>query len=360
MRFEYFAWDPRRLEGLRESLGLLRLFQYLVVQQGGDVEAALDILRELQRRGLLSGDIDLDDFESELEQRNLVHEVDGRRELTPAGERSLRRDALEQIFSSLRGRGAGNHPVVRDGAGREPLAETRPYEFGDDVAHIDFPSSIRNAMYRSLDPVLRQDDLEVRETELQTSCATVLLLDISHSMVLYGEDRITPAKRVALALTELIWTRYPKDSLDLIVFGDDAQHVDVADLPYVTVGPFHTNTRAALQLARRVLARRKHANKQVVMITDGKPSAIFEEGQLYKNSFGLDPRIVHRTLDEAVALRRARIPITTFMLARDPALQSFVQKLTALNRGRAYFASLRNLDEFVLVDFLRNRKRRLR
>lgn len=338
----------------------MRLFHYLVVQQGGDVEAAFEILRELERRGHLGEGVDLDAFEAELETQNLVHDVDGRRELTPGGERSLRRDALEQIFKSLRGRGAGNHPVSRDGAGREPLAETRPFQFGDDVTHIDFPSSIRNALHRGLDPMLREDDLEVHELEHQTSCATVLLLDISHSMILYGEDRITPAKRVALALTELILTRYPKDSLDLVVFGDEAHHVELSQLPYVSVGPYHTNTRAALQLARRVLARRKHANKQVVMITDGKPSAILEDGHLYKNSFGLDPRIVHRTLDEAVALRRLRIPVTTFMLARDPSLQSFVQKLTALNHGRAYFASLRNLEEFVLVDFLRNRKRRLR
>ena len=188
----------------------------------------------------------------------------------------------------------------------------------------------------------------------------MLLLDISHSMILYGEDRITPAKRVALVLTELIQTRYPRDSLDLVLFGDEAQHVELSELPYVAVGPFHTNTRAGLQLARRILGRRKHANKQVFMITDGKPSAIYEDGQLYKNSFGLDPRIVNRTLDEAVLLRRHRIPITTFMVARDAYLQSFVQRLTELNHGRAYFASLRNLDEYLLVDFIRNRRRTVR
>jgi uncharacterized protein with von Willebrand factor type A (vWA) domain len=210
------------------------------------------------------------------------------------------------------------------------------------------------------DLALREGDLEVRETEHVTSCATVLLLDVSHSMVLYGEDRITPAKRVALALVELIQTRYPKDSLDLVLFGDDAQHVSLSELPYVSAGPYHTNTQAGLQLARRILMRRKHSNKQVFMITDGKPSCIHEEGALYKNSFGLDPRIVNRTLDEAVILRRHRIPITTFMVARDPYLQGFVQRLTELNHGRAYFASLRNLEEYLLVDFMRNRRRTVR
>ena len=362
MRVRYFEWDPSLMRALHERLGLLRLFHYLVVQQDGDVEAALRILRELQARGHLDAELDLERFERELEEQDLVHEVDGRLELAPRGERELRRDALEQIFRSLRGRGTGEHPMAREGAGGEPLPETRPFEFGDEIDRIDFKRSLRNALRRTFgeDLALQEDDLEVHETEMRTSCATVLLLDISHSMVLYGEDRITPAKRVALALTELILTRYPKDSLDLVLFGDDAQHVQLSDLPYVTVGPYHTNTRAGLQRARRILGRRKHSNRQVILITDGKPSCIWEEGRLYKNSLGLDPRIVNRTLDEAVVLRRHGIPITTFMVARDPYLQRFVEHLTGLNRGRAYFASLRNLDEYVMVDFIRNRRRTVR
>jgi uncharacterized protein with von Willebrand factor type A (vWA) domain len=362
MRVRYLEWDERLLRGIQEQLGLLRLFHYLVVQQGGDVEAALRLLRELQARGLLDPDLDLDRFERELEEARLVREVEGKLELSPRGERELRRDALEQIFRTLRGRGAGEHAVPREGAGGEALAETRAYAFGDEIERIDFKRSLGNALRRGSgeDLALSEEDLEVHEVEMRGSCATVLLLDISHSMVLYGEDRITPAKRVALALTELILTRYPKDALDLVLFGDDARQVQLSDLPYVTVGPYHTNTRAGLQLGRRILGRRRHADKQVILITDGKPSCIWEDGQLYRNAFGLDPKIVNRTLDEAVVLRRHGIPITTFMVARDPHLQQFVERLTELNRGRAYFASLRHLDEYVLVDFIRNRRRTVR
>jgi Ca-activated chloride channel family protein len=361
VRVQYFEWDDHFLETLRQQAGLLRLLNYLIVQEGGDVEEALRVLRDLQAQGYIPADVDLDAFESSLADEGIVREGNAGLELAPRGERALRRDALEQIFSRLASRGDGQHAVPREGTGREPLPETRPWEFGDELGSIDFRSSIANAMRRGADDlVLSESDLEVHETEHMTSCATVLCLDVSHSMVLYGEDRITPAKRVALALVELIRTRYPKDSLDLVLFGDEAQHVDLGELPYVGAGPFHTNTRAGLQMARRILMRRKHGNKQVILITDGKPSAIDEDGALYRNSFGLDPRIVNRTLDEAVTLRRLHIPITTFMVARDPYLQGFVQRLTELNRGRAYFASPRNLEEYLLVDFVRNRRRTVR
>ena len=360
MRVRYFEWDDSGLARLRDHAGLMRLFHYLVVQQGGDVEEALRILRELQGRGVIDPALDLDAFERQLEADDLVRGGDGDRALTPRGERGLRRDAFASIFSRLRGRGSGQHAIRREGSGGEALPETRPFEFGDGVERIDFRRSLMNALQRGADdPLLREADLEVHDTEHRTSCATVLCLDVSHSMILYGEDRITPAKRVALALTELILTQYSKDSLDLVLFGDDAHMIDLADLPYVQVGPYHTNTQAALRLSRRILARRKHANKQVILITDGKPSCIWEEGQLRKNSFGLDPVIVNRTLDEAVILRRQGIPITTFMVARDPYLQRFVEQLTQLNRGRAYFASLRDLDEYVLVDYIRHRRRRV-
>jgi uncharacterized protein with von Willebrand factor type A (vWA) domain len=185
------------------------------------------------------------------------------------------------------------------------------------------------------------------------------MVDISHSMILYGEDRITPAKQVALALSELIITRYPKDYLGLVVFGDDAQLVSINELPFLNVGPYHTNTRAGLQLARNLLRKKGTSNKQIFMVTDGKPSAMFDgNGRLYKNSFGLDPKIVNKTLDEAVACRREHIPITTFMVARDPYLINFVEELTRANNGRAYYSSLSNLGEFVFVDYIRNRKKK--
>jgi Ca-activated chloride channel family protein len=185
----------------------------------------------------------------------------------------------------------------------------------------------------------------------------VLLLDCSHSMVLYGEDRITPAKRVAMALAELIETRYPKDTLDCVLFGDHAKTVRVEDLPRVQAGPYHTNTRDALRTARTILRRRRLPNRRIVLVTDGKPSAITRGGALYKNPFGLDPRITRPTIAEAVMCRRERIPITTFMIAEDPALRRFVEEMTAANKGQAYFASPDDLEGAVFVDFLRNRRR---
>jgi len=187
----------------------------------------------------------------------------------------------------------------------------------------------------------------------------VLMVDVSHSMILYGEDRITPAKKIALALTQLIKTRYPKDTLDVVLFGDDASQVPLKDLMKIQAGPYHTNTRAGLQLARRILESRKGVNKQVFMITDGKPSAIREYGRLYKNPFGLDPKIVNKTLEEAVQCRRKKIAITTFMLATDFPLLEFVRKLTALNHGRIYETDPNNLGAYVFRDFVRNRRKRL-
>jgi uncharacterized protein with von Willebrand factor type A (vWA) domain len=236
--------------------------------------------------------------------------------------------------------------------------------FGDSISDIDFVSSVRNSVRRQRGEWgeglnLTEDDLEVFETEHSSSCATVLLIDVSHSMILYGEDRITPAKQAALALAELILTRYPKDSLHVVLFGDDAWEVKIRDIPYASVGPYHTNTKAALQLGQRILARQKHVNKQIFMITDGKPSAIHENGRLYKNAFGLDPKIVNKTLDEAVQCRRKRIAITTFMVTQDPYLVRFVERFTQLNKGRAYFADLENLGSYLFVDYNQNRRKRV-
>jgi Ca-activated chloride channel homolog len=241
------------------------------------------------------------------------------------------------------------------------LPETRPYAFGDELHHLDAARSLQNALRRTEGELdLAEEDLEVFETEHLTSCATVLAIDISHSMILYGEDRITPAKTVALALTELITTKYPKDDLQVLLFGDRAERIDLQDLPYVQAGPYHTNTREALELARGLLARQKQPNKQIFLITDGKPSALTENGRVYKNPFGLDLKIVNKTLDEADTCRRQKIVITTFMLATDPLLTDFVEKLTKINRGRAYFASPYQLGEFIFADYLKNRRRRVR
>ena len=248
------------------------------------------------------------------------------------------------------------------GEGVERLPETRPYEFGDDLHLLDPLRSVHNALTRTQGELtLAEEDLEVHETEHLTSCASVLAIDISHSMVLYGEDRITPARKLALALTELIQTRYPKDSIEVVLFGDRAKRVPLSELAYIQAGPYHTNTREALQVARGLLARQKQPNKQVLLITDGKPSAITEVGdRIYKNPFGLDLKIVNLTLEEADLCRRQRVVVTTFMLATDPMLTEFVEKLTRVNRGRAFFASPYDLGQFVLADYLRNRRKLLR
>lgn len=364
MRHRYQYLDPALIQAILAGLDLLRLFNRLVLASGGDVEEAMEWMRHLQQEGYIDESVDLDAFFAALEDERMVgRDGEGGLQLTAGGERKIRKSAFEEIFGSLARAGPGYHPVRSAGEGVEPLPETRPYRFGDDVRRIDAVRSLQNAMVRTpgaADLVLGEDDLEVHETEHLTSCATIVAIDVSHSMVLYGEDRITPAKSVALALTELITSKYPKDHLGVILFGDRAEPVPLSDIPYVDAGPYHTNTREALQLARGLLARKKHPNKQVFLITDGKPSAITEGNRVYKNPFGLDMKIVNRTLEEADLCRRQKIVITTFMIATDPLLTDFVEKLTKVNRGRAYFASPYNLGEFILADYIRNRRRRVR
>jgi len=363
MRHQYLYLDPELIQALLAGLDLLRLFNQLVLATGGDVEEAMDWMRYLQQQGHLPEDVDLEQFFASLENQNLVaRDGEGGLQLTTGGERRIRRSAFEEIFSTLDKSGPGYHAVRAAGEGIERLPETRPYAFGDDIHLLDSSRSLQNAFRREQggDFNLIEDDLEVHETEHLTSCATVVAIDISHSMILYGEDRITPAKTVALALTELITTKYPKDHLSVILFGDQAEQVFLTELPYIQAGPYHTNTRDALQLSRSILARQKQPNKQIFLITDGKPSAITENGRIYKNPFGLDMRIVNLTLEEADLCRRQKVVITTFMLATDTMLTQFVEKLTQINRGRAYFASPYNLGEFILADYIRNRRRRVR
>jgi uncharacterized protein with von Willebrand factor type A (vWA) domain len=362
MRHQYFYLDPELIRAILAGMDLLRLFNQLVLATGGDVEEAMDWMRYLQREGHIPPEVDLEAFFASLEDQQLMQrDGEGGMQLTSGGERRIRRSAFEEIFSGLDRSGPGYHPIHAAGEGIERQPETRPYKFGDDIHLLDSARSLQNSMRRNKGEFdLAEEDLEVFETEHLTSCATVVAIDISHSMILYGEDRITPAKKVALALTELITTKYPKDHLSVILFGDRAEQVALGDLPYINAGPFHTNTREGLQLARGLLSRQKQPNKQIFLITDGKPSAITENGRIYKNPFGLDMKIVNLTLDEADVCRRQKVVITTFMLATDPMLTQFVEKLTQINRGRAYFASPYNLGEFILADYIRNRRRRVR
>ena len=361
MRHRYSYLDPDLIRQILSEMGLRRLFNHLLLQTGGDVEEAMQWMRVLQERGLIDEDVDLDAFFARLLEENVIsQDANGNVTLATGGERQIRRDALDEIFGGLQKSLTGSHSVATAGQGTERLTETRPYQFGDDPMSLDSIRTLQNAMKHndpSGDISIVEEDLEVFETEHNSSCATVVMIDISHSMILYGEDRITPAKKVALALTELIITKYPKDSIDVLLFGDDAVEVPISEIPYVKVGPYHTNTKAGLELAQRILRRRKHANKQIFMITDGKPSALFENGHLYTNSFGLDMKIVNRTLEEADRCRRANIPITTFMLATDPMLVNFVEQLSQINRGRAFYSSPDRLGEYILADYIRNRRK---
>lgn len=362
MRHRYSYLDPEMIQQMLQDLNMENLFNQLVLASGGDVEQAREWMRYLQEQGYLPEEMDLDAFFDQLQQQQVVAPgQDGNLELTGVGERRVRRSAFDEIFQQLQRGNPGYHGVRGAGDGVERLPETRPYSFGDELHHIDMVRSFHNSLKRNQGELhLGEQDLEVHETEHLTSCATIVAIDVSHSMILYGEDRITPAKKVALALTELIKTKYPKDHLGVILFGDHAEEVPLRDLPYVAAGPYHTNTRDALRLARGLLSRQKQPNKQIFMITDGKPSAISEGGQIYKNPFGLDMKIVNRTLEEADLCRRQQVVITTFMIATDKMLKSFVEKMTQINRGRAYFASPNNLGEFILADYIRNRRKRVR
>jgi len=362
MRFDYSKWQGPRPEDLEFIRQLMEIYRNLLLQTGGDVEEALRWMEHFgEQYGFFNERFGIADFKKLLEQTGEVERTPQGFKITPKGEKRIRQDSLNEIFSTLRAGGPGDHRTPVAGKGGERLSETRAYRFGDNLSDLDPLGSVgRAVMNHGIDDLsLTEDDLQVFETEHLSSCATVLMVDISHSMILYGEDRITPAKKIALALSQLIQSRYPRDTLDVVLFGDEAVRVPLRDLMKIQAGPYHTNTRAGLQMAQRVLASRKGVNKQIFMITDGKPSAIHEFGRLYKNPFGLDPKIVNKTLEEAAYCRRKSITITTFMLATDYPLLDFVRKLTALNHGRIYETDPNNIGAYVFRDFVRNRRKRL-
>jgi len=361
MQFHYSQWVPGSQTDEQRLKELMSLFSHILIQTSGDVQEALEWLKELaEQYGIFDESLSMDDLVDKLREMGVIEDVKGEPTLTSRGVQKIRQDALNEVFTSLKKTPYGSHETAHTGTGVDRLSETKKWTFGEMPTNIDLTSTMLNAYRRNgiENFSLSEEDLEVYETENLSSCATVLMIDVSHSMILYGEDRITPAKQVGLALSELIMSRFPKDYIALITFGDDAKLVSLNELPFLTVGPYHTNTRAGLQLARQLLRKCGKANKQIFMITDGKPSAIFQEnGQLYKNSFGLDPKIVNKTLDEAVACRRDRITISTFMIARDAYLINFIEELTQANKGRAYYSSLGNLGQFVFVDYIRNRRK---
>ena len=262
---------------------------------------------------------------------------------------------LRDLLGSLGKSSFGRHDTRDLATGVEASGASKTYEFGDTL-NLDITATLSSAIQREglvLPLNIEYSDLQVHQCEYQSSCATVVMLDCSHSMILYGEDRFTPAKKVAMALSQLICTQYPGDSLSLVLFHDSAEEVPLAQLARVKVGPYYTNTREGLRLAQRILQRQRKDMKQIVMITDGKPSALtLEDGRIYKNAFGLDPLVVSHTLEEVSKCKRAGVMINTFMLASDHGLVQFVQKVTEMCRGKAYFTTPYTLGQYLLMDYM--------
>ena len=283
--------------------------------------------------------------------------------LTEKGIDFLGYKTLRGLLGSLGKSSFGSHDTPYLATGIEADGWSKQYEFGD-VLNIDVNETLKASMIRTGDITVPMDleysDLMVRQAEYRSSCATVLMLDCSHSMILYGEDRFTPAKKVALALTHLIRTQFPGDSIKVVLFHDSAEEIPLATLASAQVGPYHTNTAEGLKLARRLLLAQKKDMRQIIMITDGKPSALtMPDGQIYKNSFGLDISVIEKTLQEVAACRKSGIMINTFMLARDRALVEFVKRMSEISRGKAYFTTTMTLGQFILMDFLKRKTRKV-
>ena len=347
---------------------LFEIFKELITFTSGDFDETINWMRELDKEyNLTNDDYTIDDFVEDLKKKGYIKQkIDpkGTTETTLSAktEQALRKKALDQIFGKIKKTGKGNHKTKKQGLGDEPSGELRNYTFGDALDKISVTESIKNAQLNNgIDHFqLFEKDLVVEESFHKSQMSTVLMVDISHSMVLYGEDRITPAKKVAMALTEFIKTRYPKDSIEVIVFGNDAWPIKIKDLPYLRVGLYHTNTVAGLGLAMDLLRRKRNSNKQIFMITDGKPSCVnMKDGTYYKNSNGLDPFITNQCYAMAQQARRLHIPITTFMIAKDPFLTQFIQKFTEANKGKAFYTGLQNLGEMIFEDYESNRKKRI-
>lgn len=350
------------------------VFKDLLTHTSGDIEEAFEWLDMLDKEyDIFTDEYTLEDFEEDLRKRGYIKKEDdsedgnsgtgkGKNILTAKLEAALREYALDQIFGKLKKSGIGNHRTNKSGVGDERDGENRNFQYGDDLSTVNMTESLKNAQINNgiSDLRMTEDDLIVEETKHKAQMSTVLMIDISHSMILYGEDRITPAKKVAMALVELIKRKYPKDSIDIIVFGNEAWPIKIKDLPYLQVGPYHTNTVAGLELAMDILRRKRNTNKQIFMITDGKPSCLkLPTGEYYMNSVGLDQKIVSECLNKAAQARKLKIPITTFMIAQDPYLRQFVNAFTAQNKGKAFLTGLSGLGQMIFEDYEKNRIKRI-
>ena len=379
--YEFSEMDSERtLEELREALlqamrdselvpeDLLEELMKRALQSDSEtspLEQVLDrLIERLAQEGYISIDAPPQPRDAEDGEAGSVSGREGRVkfEVTDKALDFLGFKALRDLLGSLGKSSFGRHDTRELATGVEASGSTRRYEFGDTL-NLDVNATLlsaikRNGLKMPLD--LDYPDLQVHQSEYQSSCATVVMLDCSHSMILYGEDRFTPAKRVALALSHLIRSQYPGDSLHMVLFHDSAQEIPIGELARVKVGPYYTNTREGLRLAQRVLSRQKKDMRQIIMITDGKPSALtLEDGRIYKNAFGLDPLVVSETLREVGRCRRNGILINTFMLASDYGLVNFVQKVTQICRGKAYFTTPYTLGQYLLMDYMDKKVRRV-
>jgi Ca-activated chloride channel family protein len=386
----YWGWsglnDPKSLESLKQAL-------IRALMESGDLTP--EIVEELRGEGEGNPDVQeeiaqlLDNLIEKLVQEGYLS-LEGGQPLMPASAQDVTgkgkveepRDAARKVHFDLTQKGMdflgyrtlrhllgalgkadfGAHDTADLSTGVASDASSRPYEYGDTL-NLDIPGTLKNALERGgLKVPLELDysDLMVHQTEYRSSCATVLMLDVSHSMILYGEDRFTPAKRVALALSHLIRTSYPGDTLKVVTFGDRAEEIPLSQLAKARVGPYHTNTAEGFELSRKILRAQRKEMQQIIMITDGKPSAMtLPDGQLYLNSGGLDQYILQRTFREVAACRKAGILINTFMLAQDPYLVQFVQKVSEIAHGKAYFTSTLTLGQYIMMDFLKGKRRNI-
>jgi len=368
-----FTFSKHIPEELSNFDRVFDIFRDLLTHTSGDLEEAFEWLDMLDKEyDIFDDEYTIHDFEEDLKKRGYIKEEDpedgnsgagkGKNILTPKLEAALREYALEQIFGKLKKSGIGNHRTTKTGIGDEREGENRSFQYGDDISTVNMTESLKNTQVNNgiSDLRLTEDDLIIEETRHKAQMSTVLMIDISHSMILYGEDRITPAKKVAMALVELIKRKYPKDSIDIIVFGNEAWPIKIKDLPYLKVGPYHTNTVAGLELAMDILRRKRNTNKQIFMITDGKPSCIqLPTGEFYMNSYGLDEMIVNQCLNRAAQARKLKIPITTFMIAQDPYLRQFVEAFTSQNKGKAFLTGLSGLGQMIFEDYEKNRIKRI-
>ena len=386
----YWGWsgtdDPSSVDSLKEALlralaesGQLtpEMLEELRGEGEGDADVRQqiadlldDLIERLVEEGYLSLEGDQPMMPGQVQDVTGEGEIDEAKEaarqvhfdLTQKGMDFLGYRALKNLMSALGKSSFGSHETSKLATGVAADAPSKPYEFGDTM-NLDIPATLKNAIRREgLEVPIDLDygDLMVHQTEYRSSCATVLMLDVSHSMILYGEDRFTPAKRVALALSHLIRTQFPGDVLRVVTFGDEAEEIPLSRLSKAQVGPFHTNTADGLKLARKLLRAEKKDMQQIIMITDGKPSAItLPDGRIYKNPGGLDRRILKETFREVSACRKEGILINTFMLARDRYLVEFVKKVSEIARGKAYFTSTMTLGQYIMMDFLRRKKKRV-